>query len=161
MIARGGAERNIVVCEAKQVGELLAAGLRSYTLVHTVHNAHTLPPYAWDSPLDELWGGWFDRIDEFDAVVWLTGAQLGDATRRFGSHANWVVVPHPAEPLDEPRVLAERDPNRVVMLARLVEQKRVEDAIEAWPALLEVASHARLDVYGDGPRRAALQGAHR
>jgi poly(glycerol-phosphate) alpha-glucosyltransferase len=155
-VSKTGSERAIVVCEAKQVGELLAEGPRSYLLVHTVHNAHTMPPYAWDSPLDDLWGGWFDHIDEMDAVIWLTEAQRADAVRRFGEHPDWIVVPHPAEAIAGPTASAERDLHRVVMLARLVEQKRVEDAIEAWPALLERVPDARLDIYGDGPLRVAL-----
>jgi poly(glycerol-phosphate) alpha-glucosyltransferase len=157
LVSSSGFERNIVVCEAKQVGELLADGPRSYSLVHTVHNAHTLPPYAWDSPMDGLWSGWFDRIDDMDAVLWLTNAQLTDVTRRFGEHPNWIVVPHPAEPVDELRAPGPRDLNRVVMIARLVDQKRVEDAIEAWPAVLERVPDAHLDVYGDGPHRATFE----
>ena len=159
VVATSGSSRNIVVCEAKQVGELLAIGPRSYLLVHTVHNAHTLPPFAWDSPMDELWSGWFDRIDEMDAVVWLTDAQRADAVRRFGEHPRWVVVPHPVETIargDNGSEASARDSSRVVMLARLVEQKRVEDAIETWPALLERVPAAKLDIFGDGPSRAAL-----
>ena len=157
VLAESGADRAVVVCEAKQVGELLAVGERSYTLVHTVHNAHTAPPHAWDSPIDELWGGWFDVIDDMDAVLWLTETQRADAVRRFGEHANWIVVPHPAEPVQAHADEAPRDPNRVVMLARFVAQKRVEDAVEAWPALLARVPAARLDIYGDGPQRAELE----
>jgi poly(glycerol-phosphate) alpha-glucosyltransferase len=156
VVASSGFDRNIVVCEAKQVGELLAEGPRNYSLVHTVHNAHTLPPYAWDSPMDDLWSGWFDRIDGMDAVIWLTDAQRADAVRRFGEHPNWVVVPHPTEPIAEPAAASERELNRVVMLARLVDQKRVEDAIEAWPALVGRLPGAKLEIYGDGPLRAEL-----
>ncbi|HEX4444581.1 MAG TPA: glycosyltransferase [Galbitalea sp.] len=157
VVAASGFERNVVVCEAKQVGELLAEGPRSYTLVHTVHNAHTLPPYSWDSPMDGLWGGWFDRIDDMDAVIWLTGAQRADAVRRFAEHANWVVVPHPTEPMTDRAPSRERELNRVVMVARLVEQKRVEDAIDVWPTLLERVPDAKLDIYGDGPLRSELE----
>ena len=157
VLAESGADRALVVCEAKQVGELLAVGDRSYTLVHTVHNAHTAPPHAWDSPIDELWGGWFDVIDDMDAVLWLTETQRADAVRRFGEHANWIVVPHPAEPVQSSAVQSPRDPSRVVMLARFVPQKRVEDAIEAWPALRARVPAARLDIYGDGPQRIELE----
>ena len=157
VVAQSSADRNVVVCEAKQVGELLAVGPRSYTLVHTVHNAHTAPPFAWDSPMDDLWSGWFARIDDMDAVLWLTNTQLTDVTRRFGPHENWLVVPHPAEQLATVVPAAARDHTRVVMIARLVEQKRVEDAVEAWPAVLERIPEARLDIFGDGPQRAALE----
>jgi poly(glycerol-phosphate) alpha-glucosyltransferase len=157
VISTSGFERNILISEAKQVGELLAIGPRSYELVHAVHNAHTQPPFAWDSPMDELWSGWFDQIENMDAVLWLTETQRADAVRRFGEHDNWIVVPHSMEPLTDPADPAKRELNRAVMLARLVDQKRVEDAIEAWPALLKRVPAATLDVYGDGPLREQLQ----
>ena len=148
---------SIVISEAKQVGELLALGHRNYSLVHAVHNAHTRPPFDWDSEMDELWSGWFDTTGSMDAVLWLTEAQRADAVRRFGEHDNWIVVPHSMEPIEAPADPARRQLNRVVMIARLVEQKRVEDAIDAWPALLERVPEATLDVYGDGPLRAQLR----
>lgn len=156
VVAASGHDLNVVVCEAKQVGELLSLGPRSYTLVHTVHNAHTLPPHAWDSPMDELWSGWFERVDDMDAVLWLTETQRADVVRRFGEHHGWVIVPHPAEPVSASAASAVRDLSRVVMLSRLVEQKRVEDAIEAWPELVKRVPDARLDVFGDGPLRSKL-----
>lgn len=151
------AKRAIVVCEAKQLGELLGPFPRSYALIHTVHNAHTEEPYAWDSPMDALWSGWFDVADSFDAVVWLTDRQLADVTRRFGPHERWVVIPHPAQPLPRLPDPDARDPLLAVMVARLVEQKRVQDAVRAWPAVLARHPGARLEVLGDGPHRAELE----
>jgi len=147
----------VVVSEAKQVGELLVGGPRDYTLVHTVHNAHTRPPHAWDSEMDPLWSGWFDVIDRFDGVVWLTRAQRADVVRRFGEHEGWAVIPHPAQPAAAPPDAASRDPFRAVMIARLVEQKRVEDAVRAWPAVLAAEPRARLEVFGEGPLRGELE----
>ncbi|WP_298227796.1 glycosyltransferase [Gryllotalpicola sp.] len=146
----------VVIAEAKQVGELLAAGERDYALLHTVHNVHTADPYRWDSPLEALWQGWFDVADRFDAVAWLTERQRSDAVRRFGDHPEWVVIPHPAPP-SQPDAAPGRDPLRAVMVARLVAQKRVADAVRAWPAVLASHPGARLEVYGDGPERAALE----
>jgi len=156
--ARGADDREVViVSEAKQVGELLVGGPRDYTLVHTVHNAHTEPPYAWDSPMNTLWAGWFEVIDAFDGVVWLTQAQRADVVRRFGEHDGWAVIPHPALVTGEPAPASGRDPHRVVMIARLAEQKRVEHAIRVWPAVLAGEPRARLEVYGDGPLRGELE----
>ncbi len=157
VVAESGDREAVVVSEAKQVGELLAGGPRDYTLVHTVHNAHTRPPHAWDSEMDTLWSGWFDVIDAFDGVIWLTRAQRADVVRRFGEHEGWVVVPHPAQPAAQPAPASGRDPHRAVMIARLAEQKRVDDAIRAWPAVLAAEPRARLDVYGEGPLRPELE----
>jgi poly(glycerol-phosphate) alpha-glucosyltransferase len=146
-----------VVVEARQVGELLGADPeRPYLLVHTVHNAHTSAPHQWDSPMDASWIGWFETTANYDAVVWLTETQRTDAERRFGPVSHSVVIPHPAaEPGPEPTV--ERDVHLAVMVTRLVDQKRVDHAIAAWPAVLRARPAARLDIYGDGPLRSALQ----
>jgi poly(glycerol-phosphate) alpha-glucosyltransferase len=132
LVAASEFDRNVVVVEARQVGELLAAGAHDYAIVHTVHNAHTNPPYAWDSEMDLLWSNWFAGIDGYDAVVWLTEAQKADAARRFGEGPNWVVVPHPADALEVRPPVEGRDPFSVVMITRLAAQKRVDDAIRAW-----------------------------
>ena len=148
---------SVVVVEARQVGELIGSGPRDFTLVHTVHNAHTSPPYAWDSPMDLLWTNWFASVDQYDAVIWLTEAQRDDAVRRFGEHSNWVVIPHPAAALEELPPVSRRDPNRIVMVSRLADQKRVDHAINAWPAILAEHPDARLEVYGGGVLRPQLE----
>jgi poly(glycerol-phosphate) alpha-glucosyltransferase len=150
VIAGAGFTKNIVVVEARQVGELLVAGHHDYAIVHTVHNAHTSPPYAWDSEMDLLWANWFAGVHQYDAVVWLTEAQRADAARRFGEGRNWVVVPHPAFALDERPAVADRDPHSVVMITRLAAQKRVEDAVSAWPVVIAAHPEAHLDIYGGG-----------
>lgn len=146
----------VVVVEARQVGEMLA-GPRDYKLVHTVHNAHTAAPHDWDSPMDETWTGWFDTVDEYDAIIWLTDKQRDDAERRFGAHRRAVVIPHPAEPLAEFPPTADRDPDLAVMVARLAEQKRIAHALRAWPTVLAARPSARLEIYGEGVQRAALE----
>lgn len=152
---------SVVVVEARQVGEMLAAptrtGPRDYRLVHTVHNAHTAAPHDWDSPMDETWTGWFDTVDGYDAIIWLTDQQRQDAERRFGAHRRAVVIPHPAEPLAEFPPTTDRDPNLAVMVARLAEQKRIAHALRAWPTVLESRPDARLEIYGEGVQRAALE----
>ena len=156
VVATAAEADTIVVAEARQVGELLADDPdRRYRLVHSVHNAHTLAPHQWDSPMDELWTGWFDRVGDFDGVIWLTDAQRRDAERRFGAGRNWAVVPHPAPP-PAPGV-ADRDPDRIVMVSRLAEQKRVDHAIRAWQRVVAAHPRARLDIYGDGPLSETLE----
>ena len=157
VIATSPKRPSVVVVEARQVGELLGADPeRPYLLVHTVHNAHTSAPHQWDSPMDASWIGWFETTANYDAVVWLTETQRTDAERRFGPVSHSVVIPHPAaETGREPTV--ERDVHLAVMVTRLVDQKRVDHAIAAWPAVLRARPAARLDIYGDGPLRSALQ----
>jgi poly(glycerol-phosphate) alpha-glucosyltransferase len=156
VIETSPAKPSIVVVEARQVGELLGEDPdRTYRLVHTIHNAHTSAPHQWNSAMDASWLGWFETTENYDAVVWLTEAQRADAERRFGPISRSVVIPHPAaHPIGNPSA---RDVDLAVMVTRLVDQKRVDHAIAAWPAVLADRPSARLDIYGDGPLQGRLQ----
>lgn len=154
----------VAIAEARQVGELLIGAPALY-LVHTVHNAHTLPPHSWDSPIDITWSGWLDTLPGYDAVVWLTHEQRADVVRRRGGEEapGWV-IPHPARVPDDiarqPEIVAgtaHREPHRAVMVARLAAQKRIDHAIRAWALVVAEIPDARLDIYGDGALRAELQ----
>lgn len=50
----------------------------------------------------------------------------------------------------------ERDPDLVVMLARLDQQKSIDDAIRAFQHVVRKAPTARLEIYGRGPEEKAL-----
>jgi poly(glycerol-phosphate) alpha-glucosyltransferase len=158
-------ERPVVaIAEARQVGELFL-GLPDVYLVHTVHNAHTLAPHSWDSPMDLTWSGWIDTVSQYDAVVWLTDRQLQDVDKLMGGRKTFsAVIPHPAlTPKDKetPSNLIENlmptKLRRAVMTSRLVPAKRVHHAIRAWEKVIEAVPDARLDIYGEGPDRNQLQ----
>ena len=148
---------NFVVCESRQVGELLvelpAADLR---LVHTVHSAHTSAPYQWDSPIDGLWASWLEVVDKFDAVIWPTQSQREAVERRLGRRDNFWVVPHAVE-IDPPEQAPERDPDLAVMIGRLVPLKRLDHAIQAFQRIARANPRARLALYGDGPDEERLR----
>lgn len=158
--ARAGddSRRIVVICESKQLGELIADWTDpDVRIVHTVHNAHLTVPCEPSSPLrDEGWRRWLTLRDRFDAVIWPTASQMDDVTARFGADEGSVAIPTPVLPGPRP------DPDRrrtrdVLMVNRLAEQKRVDLAIAAWPRVLEKVPDARLNIYGDGPLRAQLQ----
>ncbi|MEQ6897159.1 glycosyltransferase [Microbacterium sp. KR10-403] len=158
---QGDPERLVVViCEARQVGELLVGWGDEHTrLVHTVHNSHLPAPY--DDPDAELappWARWLEHVHDYDAVLWPTGAQRDDVAARFGADDRFFVVPNPIELGEEPVPAASRSPFRLVMVGRLAAQKRVDLAIDAFARVRAEVPEATLDVYGDGPLRDELQG---
>lgn len=148
----------VAIAEARQVGELLA-GIPGLPVVHTVHSAHTLAPHAWDSPMDPVWEGWLDTLPLYDGVVWLTERQRADVVRRRGrEEAPGWVIPHPAlVPADATAGAEGRDPLRAITIARLAPVKRLDQLVEAWARVVEQRPGARLDMYGEGPLRPALQ----
>jgi poly(glycerol-phosphate) alpha-glucosyltransferase len=147
---------NVVVCESRQLGELLVDlpgdNLR---LVHTVHSNHTSAPYQWDSPIDGLWASWFELVDGFDAVLWLTETQRHAVEQRFGPRDNFWVVPHAVDV--EPRSARERDPNLAVMIGRLVALKRLDQAFAAFRSVVAQNPKARLAIFGEGPDEQRLR----
>jgi glycosyltransferase involved in cell wall biosynthesis len=154
----GDADRAVVVvCESRQLGELLAGwddpALR---LVHTVHTIHLEPPFSPDAPLNPLWTRWFGLAERFDAVVWPTAAQRADVEERFGASDVHVVVPNAVAPVASVAPLAARAPHRIVMLNRLAAGKRVDHAIRALRTVLATVPDASLEIYGDGPERERL-----
>src|SRR5690606_27656736 len=61
----------VVICEARQIGELLIADAApllhpDVRVLHTTHACHVLPPYRWDSPMDAAWERWLGIADRFD-----------------------------------------------------------------------------------------------
>ncbi len=157
----GGSDRPVVViCESRQLGELLVGwddpGVR---LVHAIHTVHLEPPYAPDSALNPLWSRWFTVAEQFDAVLWPTAAQRADVAERFGDSDIHVVVPHGVPSAASVPGDSERVPGRVVMLNRLAPGKRLDHAVRAFAALVERVPNATLDIYGDGPERDRLQEA--
>ncbi len=155
----GDADRAVVVvCESRQLGELLAGwddpALR---LLHAIHTIHLEPPFTPDAPLNSLWSRWFSLAERFDAVLWPTAAQRDDVEDRFGSSPVHVVVPNAVPPAVSVTPLSDRDPGRIVMLNRLAPGKRIDDAIRALAIVTQAVPRATLDIYGDGPEHARLQ----
>nr|WP_246414297.1 glycosyltransferase [Microbacterium thalassium] len=149
----------VLVCEARQIGEMLVDWADpDVRLVHTVHNSHLPAPYDDpDAAIEGLWGRWLAVADRFDAVLWPTAAQRDEVIARYGDPGTFAVVPNGIELGSEPPEPASRDGRLVVMVNRLAPQKRVDVAIRAFQRVVEAVPDARLDVYGDGPLRAQLQ----
>lgn len=155
----GDADRPVVViCESRQLGELLAGwddpALR---LVHAIHTIHLEPPFTPDAPTNPLWSRWFSLAERFDAVLWPTTTQRADVQDRFGASPVHVVVPHAVPSAASVTPLSDRVPGRVVMLNRLAPGKRVDHAIRAFAAVVAEVPGATLDVFGEGAEHASLQ----
>lgn len=148
----------IVVCESRQLGELLAGwDDPDVRLLHSIHTVHMEPPYTLDAETNALWERWFSVAERFDAVLWPTAAQRDAIQERFGASDVHIVVPNGVPAASAVAPLAGRDPHQVVMLNRLAFQKRVDHAVRAFAGVIKVLPEARLDIFGDGPLRAEVQ----
>lgn len=146
----------VVICESRQIGELIAGWTDPRVrIIHTVHTIHLEPPFTPDAPLNPLWTRWFALADRFDAVVWPTQTQRDDVVARFGDGSRHRVVPNGTDAPVGIRPAA-RESGLVVALARLAPGKRLDHTIRAF-AHADV-SGARLEIWGDGSLREQLQG---
>ena len=124
--------------------------------VYVLHNPHVAPPFDDLAAVRPSYRPMLDRRDQHGAVVFLTNAQRADAEAVYGEQERFAVIPHPVAPVP-PVPFEERDPDLVVMLARLDTQKRIPHAIAAFGHVVKALPQARLEIYGQGPDADALQ----
>jgi glycosyltransferase involved in cell wall biosynthesis len=121
-----------------------------------LHNPHLVGTGRDPARIRPSYQPMFARRDKLAAVVFLTNAQRADAEAHFGQQENFRVVPHPMTGVRQ-APFEQRDPNLVVMLARLNQQKRLSHAVNAFAQVVEAVPTARLEIYGQGEDRPALQ----
>ncbi|MFJ6534191.1 glycosyltransferase [Microbacterium sp. NPDC091662] len=149
-----GDRQIIVICESRQLGELIADWSDPRVrILHTIHTMHVEAPYTPDAPMNTLWTRWFRLADRFDAVIWPTATQRDDVVARFGSAASHVLVPNPIAPVERRDDL--REPGLVVVLGRLAPGKRIDQAIRAF--LAADVDGARMEIWGGGPEEDRLR----
>ena len=152
-----GDELAFVFSDAREMAPHLTpiAGANIYR-VQVVHSSYLRPPRRWNSTMNPEAERMLDRVPQLDALVTLTTRQRGDLAERLGRTNNLFVVPNP---VDLPRVSHDdaRDPKLATIVARLEGQKRLGHAVEAFARVLAEVPDARLDIYGEGGARAAVQ----
>ncbi|MCW2810507.1 MAG: hypothetical protein JWP61_965 [Friedmanniella sp.] len=126
-------------------------------LIYVLHNCHLPAPRLWNTPPAPDYQRCLERIADVDAFVTLTQRQREDIELRWGPRTNLAVVPNPVELPTPPTPPRPRDPHRVILIARLERQKRIQDAIQAMRLVVAELPSARLDVYGSGKRQPQLQ----
>lgn len=148
-----GARPIVVICESRQLGELIADWRDPRVrILHPIHTMHVEAPYTPDAGLNTLWTRWFRLADRFDAVIWPTATQRDDVVARFGEAANHVVVPNPIAPVERRDDL--REEGLVVVLGRLAAGKRIDHSIRAFVEADVPGS--RMEIWGTGAEQERL-----
>lgn len=152
------AERDVpvvVVCEARQLGELIVEwDDPDVRIVHTVHTIHLEQPFTADAPINALWQRWLAVAPRFDAVLWPTPWQRDDVRERFGDDRVDVVAPHGVPAAAEAHPAGD---GPVVVLGRLAPGKRLDHAVRAFARVVAERPGARLELWGEGAERTALE----
>lgn len=124
--------------------------------VQFVHLSHTKDNSRYGM-LKDRWYSVLRRENNFQAVVVPTQWQALEWRERFGDETGIYVVPH--FNVNRPAVipsLAERGA-RVVVVSRLVPEKRVDEAIRIFALGVLGRDDAKLHIFGDGPERRKLE----
>ncbi len=129
----------------------------SIYLIYVLHNCHVAPPRTWASTVHGDYRRCLDRAGDVDALVTLTRRQRDDIARRWGTRTTLEVVPNTVQSPPWPDPAPARDPFRVVVLARLEPQKRVEHAVLAFAQVQAAVPQAHLDIYGSGSKQPEVQ----
>lgn len=152
-----GDDPAFICCEARRIDPwLLSYSRPNVKKMFLLHNAHIRPPYDNISEIRPIYRQVLERRDDVDAVVFLTEAQRADAEAHFGHCEHFHVVAHSAAPVAlDPEIV--RDPNLIVMMVRLDQQKRLSDAVTAFARVHLEFPSSRLVIYGRGPEEMALR----
>lgn len=133
---------------------LLAVSHPSARRVAVMHTAHQRKPYGSTEQTKTSWLPLLEHSEKVDAVVALTHRQADDIAARHDV-TNVTVIPHR---VGDPEIAEpERESCKLVAVGRLVEQKRLEDAIGAFAIAAEQVPAARFDIYGEGPLLSQLR----
>lgn len=124
--------------------------------VYVLHNPHIAAPFDDPKQIRPSYQPVFDQHSKVGAIVFLTNAQRADAELAFGEQDNFKVIPHPTRQ-HEVAPFEDRDPDLVVMLARLDAQKQIGHAIDAFVRVLKKRPSARLEIYGHGAMEESLR----
>lgn len=116
--------------------------------VYVLHNPHLLAPYNVVDRIRPSYAPLLAARKTVAATVFLTERQRADAEAVYGRTTSWKVIPHAAEVATDLGIV--RDPNLVVMMARLDQQKQLNHAIEAFVHVVRAVPKARLEIWGRG-----------
>lgn len=146
----------VVMADGENVSQNVIRAMRhpGIRAVSILHNCHTVSPHTGEAPTRENWRPFFEKSDRPPLTVCLTSRQKRDLEARY-PHLNAEVAHHAAPQARRAKV--RRDPNRLVFVGRLSEQKRLSDMIAAFALVAGAVPKARLDIWGDGAERRALE----
>ncbi|MGY0691300.1 glycosyltransferase [Virgibacillus sp. FSP13] len=143
--------KNPVIMSDSRYTDTLVRNINSKSVkkVAILHNNHYEEPYDETAEVKKSWKPFYDHIDSFDSVVFLTKEQKMDITNLFGEQSKYFVIPHAANPVKSGSSTA-YDPNLAVTLARYHSQKRLDEAIKAFSYVIKEIPDAEYHIYGFG-----------
>lgn len=139
---------------ATNLRHLDAPNIVKITPIHSNHMKSAADPVRGE--IDPNRRRIFFESERWDGIVFLTERQRSDYVQRFGETSNLFVCPNPSSELPQPDYSQSREPYRGVMLGKLVQNKNMFSAIDIIQKVRAKIPLIKLDIYGEGPLKAAL-----
>lgn len=130
-----------------------SAGAQSLQFVHLSHTKDN----SEYGQLKDRWLALHRGETPFGGVVVPTEWQAKEWVQRFGSQTDIFVVPHFNTTWPGEQTEFEARANRVVIVSRLVPEKRIGDSLRIFAVAAAKVSGTELHVFGDGGERTALE----
>jgi len=133
---------------------VLLASRKAVRKIASLHNCHYNDPDNRRSGIRPSFRPLFANADKVDRIVCQTQQQL-DELHEDVPWAPLQAIRYPGrDPHQEP---VEKDTSLVVLVSQLIDRKRIDHAIRAFPQVVAAVPDARLEIYGQGPREERLQ----
>ena len=134
---------------------VLLKSQKAYRKIASLHNCHYKDPDDRSSGIRPSFRTLFDQADQVDQIVCQTQQQLTELREDVPGMPP-SAIRYPGRDVGQEPV--EKDPSLVLLVSQLIERKRIDHAIRAFPLVLESVPEARLEIYGQGPLKDELQG---
>lgn len=134
---------------------VLLASTRPVRKVASLHNCHYTDPEDPASGIRPVFRPLLASRRSVDEIVCLTEQQRREL-EQDAPDARFRAIPYPGRPPRRPA--PDKDLSLVVLVAQLIDRKRVDHAIRAFSLVTRTHPAARLEIYGEGPAEAQLRG---
>lgn len=120
------------------------------------HNIHLEKPFDNPKNITKSYKRFYENLDKFDELVFLTQKQRDDVYSLYGSISKYNVIPH-SVPYNHKAKENNHDQLLAITIARLVPQKRVDQAIRAFRFVVDKIPAAKYEIYGVGVEEKKLK----
>ncbi len=124
--------------------------------IGTLHNPYLSRPASLQRPVPCNVGlnkfvnkNYFQDTYSADGIIFLTEEQIEDYTKLFGTRTSYYHIPNTI-PVESEYIRRERNKNIAVTIARLSDQKKIDESIRAFSYVVKKIPDAQFHIYGKG-----------
>lgn len=150
-------ENPVVFCEYRTLDDMLINVKHpSIKKIAVTHSSHLKSPFNDITKVRPLYHKLFTD-DKFDQYVFLTNSQKKDVEKVYKENKKFIVIPHTFDHNTINKNDIVRDKFLAVSIARYTEDKRLDEAINAFRIVVNQIPNAKYHIYGKGELKQYLQ----